>query len=152
MARRHYSSTSQPVTLTAGITNSNTSLPVSSTAGYPTEPFTIAIERSTANEEACLVTDVPDANHFTVTRGYAGTTAVAHDTGKPVEHAVTSQDYDEATRLGRRRAAENGQGPQAPSPFGGAAPEPRIDDTLIPSGSPGPVSGHSAPLPGSMCS
>lgn len=99
MARRHYSSTSQPVTLTAGITNSNTSLPVSSTAGYPTEPFTIAIERGTANEEACLVTDVPDANHFTVTRGYAGTTAVAHDTGKPVEHAVTSEDYDEANEF-----------------------------------------------------
>lgn len=99
MARRHYSATSQPVTLTSGITNSTTDLPVSATAGMPDAPFTIAIERGTVNEEVCLVTDVPDANTLTVTRGYDGTTAVAHDTGKPVEHAVTSKDYDEANEF-----------------------------------------------------
>ncbi len=99
MARRHYSATSQPVTLTSGITNSTTDLPVSSTAGMPTAPFTIAIERGTVNEEVCLATAVPDANTLTVTRGYDGTTAVAHDTGKPVEHAVTAKDFDEANEF-----------------------------------------------------
>ncbi len=99
MSRRNYSATSQPVTLTSGVTNSATSLPVSSTGGLPAAPFTIAIEKGTVNQEVCLVTAVPDSNTLTVTRGHDGTTAVAHVSGKPVEHAVTAQDYDEANEF-----------------------------------------------------
>lgn len=96
MSRRHYNNTAVPVALTAAITTGATSLPVASTAGFPSTPFTIGIERGTANEEVCLVTAVPDSTHFTATRGYDGTTAKAHDINKPVEHCVCSMDYDEA--------------------------------------------------------
>jgi len=96
MARRHYSNTAQPVALTASATNVATSLQVSTTAGYPATPFTIGVERGTADEEIMLVTAVPDGTHFTVTRGYDGTTAKAHDDGSSVEHCVIAMDYDQA--------------------------------------------------------
>lgn len=96
MARRHYSNTAQPVALTASVTNVATALQVSSTAGYPATPFTIGVERGTADEEIMLVTAVPDGTHFTVTRAYDGTTAKAHDDGSSVEHCVIAMDYDQA--------------------------------------------------------
>jgi hypothetical protein len=74
------------------------SLVVSSTAGYPAAPFTLAIERGVVGqEEFCLCTAIPDSTHFTVTRGYDGSTAHTHTGGLAViEHAIGSIDYREA--------------------------------------------------------
>lgn len=99
MARRHYVNTAQPTTLTSAITDSATSIPVASTAGYPVAPFTMGIDRGDPDyEELVLVTVVVDGTTFTATRGFNGTTAVAHGNNAPVEHVTASIDYDEANR------------------------------------------------------
>jgi microcystin-dependent protein len=97
MAARNYLNTVQPTSLVGAATNSATSLEVASNTGFPTPPYTIAIDRGDpANEEVCLVTAHPDSTHMTVTRGYDGTTGVAHDAGVSVEHAVAAVDYADA--------------------------------------------------------
>lgn len=99
MARRYYVNKSPLVTLSGAISNSATTISVTSTSGFPaTTPFTICIERSTANEEICLVTAVSASPaQFTVTRGWDGTTAVTHSSGVAVEHTTAAADYNEAS-------------------------------------------------------
>lgn len=91
----NYSNTAPPVALTAGVGNGvgDTSLTVGSTAGYPTAPFLLALERGTASEEIVLCTAVPDATHFTVSRGYDNTTRKTHAIGATVEHTVSALVY-----------------------------------------------------------
>lgn len=96
MARRYYSNAAPLVGLSAGVNTSAVTLTVPATTGYPASfPFTICLERSTANEEICLVTAMTGTT-FTVTRGWDGTTAKSHALGSSVEHTTTAADYDEA--------------------------------------------------------
>lgn len=92
---RNYSNLATPVALTVAATTSSTTLTVASTAGFPEAPFTLALERGTANEEVVLCT-AKTSTTFTVTRGYDSTTAKAHNIGTSVEHAVAAIDYREA--------------------------------------------------------
>jgi hypothetical protein len=95
MAIRKFSNISPPVALTAAVTSGATSLPVGSTSGYPVAPFTIGLDRGTPTEEVCLVNSLT-ATSFNVTRGFDGTSAVAHVAAAPVEHVVAALDYVEA--------------------------------------------------------
>lgn len=95
MTARNYSNTASPVALTVAATSGATTLTVASTTGYPAAPFTLGLERGTANEEVCLCTALT-STVFTVTRGYDGTSAKAHAIGTSVEHTVASIDYTEA--------------------------------------------------------
>jgi len=95
MTRKYFVNGAPMVTLTAGINSTTTTIPVTSTAGYPTSfPFTIAIQRSTANEEICLVSEATSTS-FTVTRGWDGTTAVAHNSLDTVEHTSSASDFND---------------------------------------------------------
>ena len=94
---RNYSNTAQPTSLTAGVDNLAATLPVASTAGYPNPPFTVAIERGDANEEVVLVQGKVSNAFTNCLRGYNGTTAVAHSSGKAVEHVTAAIDYTEAS-------------------------------------------------------
>lgn len=96
MPLRNYINTALPVTLSVGVNASATSFQVPSTAGYPTAPFTLGIERGTANEEMSLCTGIPDSTHFTVTRGYDGTSGKSHSPGIAIEHCVSAGDYSDA--------------------------------------------------------
>lgn len=99
MALRNYSSTAAPTSLTSLVSAStpgNTdTLNVAATAGFPSVPFTIGVDRGTADEEAMLVTAVT-ATTMTVERGYDGTSAVEHLSGAAVEHCVLREDYADA--------------------------------------------------------
>jgi hypothetical protein len=95
MTTRNYSNVATPTSLTSAASAGDTVLNVASTAGYPSTPFTIGLERGTVNEEFCLCT-AKSPTTLTVTRGYDGTTAVAHNSGASVEHAVGAIDYDES--------------------------------------------------------
>lgn len=97
MARRRYNNTSQPTSLTAPVSNSlaATTIDVVSTAGFPAVPFTIAIDRGTADEEAMLVSSVT-ATSMTGTRAYDSTSAKAHLAGASIEHTLVALDLDEA--------------------------------------------------------
>jgi microcystin-dependent protein len=96
VALRNYNDTAAPVALTgSGVNGSVQDLPVASTAGYPAPPFTLGIERGTANEELCLCDSMTSTN-FHVTRGFDGTTGKSHATGAIIEHCVGAVDYRDA--------------------------------------------------------
>ena len=94
MALRNYTNTAQPATLTAGCDNATTTISFN-TSGFPSAPFTIAVDRGTVDEEAMLVT-TKNVGSCVVTRGYDGTTAKAHLSGASVEHAMVALDLSEA--------------------------------------------------------
>src|SRR5690554_820347 len=85
--RRNYSNTAVATTLAAGIIDSDVSLTVADATGYPDPPFTITIE-----SEVILVGEKDGTMFSSLTRGYDGTTAAAHDAGAAVEHAVVAED------------------------------------------------------------
>ena len=99
---RTYSSISVETTLASGISNSATSFTVASGTGAALiqgagfvngDQFTVALDPDTANEEIVFVTAVA-SDTFTITRGRAGTTAIAHSAGAAVKHVLTSDDLD----------------------------------------------------------
>jgi hypothetical protein len=100
ISARNYSNTTLPTNLTTNIDNqlTTTNIPVQSTANYPVVPFTGCFERNTINQEFVLCTAIPDANHFTVVRGYDGTPAIQHLAPATFEHAVGGLDYREANQ------------------------------------------------------
>jgi hypothetical protein len=89
--RREVSGAVLAQTLTANISNSSTSFSVSDGATFPTgetNNFVIVIDRATADEEKILISS-RSVNTFTVSsRGYDGTTAVAHTAGAIVDHIL----------------------------------------------------------------
>ena len=95
MAARNYTNTAPQGALTVAVDCAATTLTVNSTAGSPEPPFTIGLERGTANEEVVLCTE-KSGTTFTVTRAYDGTTGKAHAIGTSVEHTVAAIDYVEA--------------------------------------------------------
>ena len=89
--RREISGAVVVQTLIANISNSSASFSTTDASSFPsgdTNPFVIVIERATVNEEKILVSS-RSANSFTVaSRGYDGTTAVAHAAGSTVDHVL----------------------------------------------------------------
>lgn len=101
MARK-YSSISVETTLASGISNSAGSMTVASGTGAALiqgagfvngDQFTVAIDPDTANEEIVFIT-VAASDTFTITRGRAGSSAIAHSAGATVKHVLTSDDLD----------------------------------------------------------
>ena len=99
---RVYSSTSVATTLASALTNIGTSMVVTSGGGAPLiqgsgfvngDIFTIAIDPDTQTEEICYIT-YNSGDTFTITRGQAGSSAVAHASGATVKHVLTSADLD----------------------------------------------------------
>jgi hypothetical protein len=96
MASRYYSAVAQDTTITSGITSSSTSVTVGATTGYPSSyPFVLALDYNTAAEELVTVTNASGLT-LTITRGYNGTAAAAHNTGAVVRHVITAQDLTDA--------------------------------------------------------
>ena len=101
MATRLYSYISVETTLGSNINSSVTSMQVASgTAStllggvtiVANSQFTVAIDPDTINEEIVFITAGPSGDTFTITRGRAGSTAVAHSTGATIKHVLTSDD------------------------------------------------------------
>jgi hypothetical protein len=103
MTVRKYSSISVATSLAGGgITSTATSMAVvtgtgSSLLGGITltagDQFTVAIDVDTYLEEIVFIT-AQSVDSFTITRGRAGTTAVAHASGAAVKHVLTSDDLN----------------------------------------------------------
>jgi hypothetical protein len=103
MALRLFSSISVETTLASSINNSVTSMTVASgTANtllggvtmVANSQFTVAIDPDTINEEIVFITAGPSGSTFTIVRGQAGTSAIAHSTGASVKHVLTSDDLN----------------------------------------------------------
>lgn len=102
MLRREFSGGVLTTTLSANISNSDTSISVVNGTTFPTgtNPFVIVVDRGNSFEEKILISS-RTANTFTVSsRGYDGTTAVAHSSGAYVDHvldAAVIQDMNTTT-------------------------------------------------------
>lgn len=101
---RKFSSISVETTLASGISNSATSMTVASGTGAAllggitlgagnVDQFTVALDVDTANEEIVFIT-ASSSDTFTIVRGRAGTSAIAHSAGATVKHVLTSDDLD----------------------------------------------------------
>ena len=101
---RKFSSISVETTLASGISNSATSMTVASGTGSAllggitlaagnVDQFTVALDVDTANEEIVFIT-AASSDTFTIVRGRAGTSAIAHSAGATVKHVLTSDDLD----------------------------------------------------------
>ena len=107
MPTRKYSSTSQEVTLTSGLSNSATTMVVSSASALLSgitpaagETFTVVIDPDTSLEEIVdvIYPSSPSSTTITITRGTGvdGTTAIAHSAGAKVRHMAIGRDFREA--------------------------------------------------------
>ena len=97
---RLFSSISVETTLASGISNSAGSFTVASGTGSALlggvvinsgDQFTLALDPDTQNEEIVFAT-ANTSDTFTVTRGQAGSSAVAHSAGATVKHVLTGSD------------------------------------------------------------
>ncbi len=83
----NFSNIAVDTTLNGAITNVATSLVVVSATGYPAVPFNIQIEN-----EVIRVGAKSGTTFGTLTRGYDGTTGMAHVDGSAVSHVVIAED------------------------------------------------------------
>lgn len=88
---RNYSSIAQPTTLSGSISAGATSINVGATTGFPSTPFTLALDYGAATEELVDVTAVAGTT-LTVTRGVDGTSAQSHSLGANVRHVISARD------------------------------------------------------------
>jgi len=102
MATRLFSSTSIETTLASGINSAATSMTVATGEGVPLlggvtvvsgSQFTVALDPDTANEEIVFIT-AASTDTFTISRGEAGTSNIAHSAGATVKHVLTSDDLN----------------------------------------------------------
>ena len=101
---RKFSSTSVETTLASGINSSVTSMTVASGTGPAllggvtlaagnVDQFTVALDPDTTSEEIVFITAV-SSDTFTIVRGRAGTSQIAHSAGATVKHVLTSDDLN----------------------------------------------------------
>lgn len=103
MTIRKYSSISIDTTLAGGgISSSATSMTVATGTGPSLmggitltagDIFTVAIDVDTVNEEIVYIT-AQTGDTFTITRGQAGSSAVAHAAGATIQHVLSSSDLN----------------------------------------------------------
>ena len=95
---RYYSSTAAKTTLSSSIDSSTTSnsITLAAASGLPSQyPFTLILEKDTANEEIVEVTGKV-GTAYTVTRGIDGSTSKSHSVGAAVEHGVSARDFSDS--------------------------------------------------------
>jgi hypothetical protein len=102
MATRKFSSISVATTLASSIGATGTTITVATGTGSGllggvtlsagnVDQFTLAIDPDTTNEEIVFAT-ANSGDSFTITRGRAGSSAIAHSAGATVQHVLTSDD------------------------------------------------------------
>ena len=102
MQIRQYSSTSVDTTLASAISTSDTTMTVASGGGSylmggitltTGDTFAVALDPDTVNEEVIFIT-AQSGDNFTIVRGRANTSAVAHGIGATVRHVFSSDDLN----------------------------------------------------------
>lgn len=101
---RKFSSISVETTLASGISSTATSMTVASGTGSAllggvtlaagnVDQFTVALDPDTSNEEIVFIT-ASSTDTFTISRGKAGSSNIAHSAGATVKHVLTSSDLN----------------------------------------------------------
>ena len=90
---RYYSSTAVKTTLSSSIGSADSTMTTASMSGFPSSyPYTLIIEKDSANEEIVTVTALVGTS-LTITRGVDGTSGRSHSAGVSVEHGVIALDF-----------------------------------------------------------
>lgn len=93
---RYYSSTAAKTTLSVQIDASASSIQLASTTGFPgSYPYTLILDKDTANEEIVEVTGLV-GTAYSITRNIDGSGAKSHSVGATVEHGVSARDFAES--------------------------------------------------------
>jgi hypothetical protein len=93
---RYYSSTAAKTTLANAISNVSSSLQLAAATNLPVQyPFTLILEKDTANEEIVEVTSLV-GTAYQITRNIDNSGAKAHSVGALVEHGVSARDFTES--------------------------------------------------------
>ena len=145
---RKYSSISIATALASGMSNSQTTLTVVTGTGAAllggvtlasgnVDIFTLAVDPDTSNEEIVYATAV-SADTFTIVRGRAGSSAIAHSSGAAVKHVLTSDDLNwfesntsPVVSMGFAGATSGTTTVQAASVASGTLTLPATTDTLV---------------------
>ncbi len=93
MVARKFSNTAVATTLSAGIGAGDGSLVVLSATGWPSAPFILVIEPDLGNEELILVGSKSGTSFTSLTRGFGGTSAVAHNAASVIKHVAVAEDH-----------------------------------------------------------
>lgn len=107
MAARNYSNTAV-VTTIGSLTNVATTGTLAAATGWPTAPCTAVIEPGTSNAEVVLITARSGTSITAMTRGYDGTTNVAHSASSVIAHEIPAIDPAEANAHVNASAAVHG--------------------------------------------
>lgn len=95
---QNYSGNAVVTAITGAISAGDTALTLAATTGWPAAPFVATLERDTVREEQVYIGARSGANCTSVTRGYAGSTALSHASGAAIEHtadAVSFQRFED---------------------------------------------------------
>jgi hypothetical protein len=93
---RYYSSTAAKTTLSNSISAGSTSLELSAASNLPVQyPYTLVLEKDTANEEVVEVTSLI-GTAYQITRNIDNSGAKSHAIGANVEHGVSARDFSES--------------------------------------------------------
>ena len=93
---RYYSSTAAKTTLSSSITNLSATLELAAASNLPTQyPYTLILEKDTANEEVVEVTGKTGSS-YNIQRGIDNSGAKGHNVGAAVEHGVSARDFTES--------------------------------------------------------
>lgn len=93
---QHYGTNVPQAQLNVGINNSVTSFGVNSLSGWPSTPFTAALDIGQSNQEVIDVITVSGNNITSCTRAVDGTTAFAHSINATLTHVDIGRDFREA--------------------------------------------------------
>lgn len=96
---RNYAGAAVQATLSAGITNLTATFSISPSTNWPATNFIITVDPNTASEEKMLCASLSAGTITVTTRGYDGTTGVAHSTGAVVIHSISAIDISEANQI-----------------------------------------------------
>jgi len=97
MVARKFSNIAVSTTLSSGITAGATTLTVVSATGWPAAPFILVIEPDLANEELILVGAKSGEVFSSLTRGFGGTSGVAHNAADVIKHVTVAEDHSLVT-------------------------------------------------------
>ena len=104
---RYYSSTAAKTTLSSAIDSASSSLQLAAASGLPIQyPFTLILEKDTANEEIVEVTGLV-GTAYQITRNIDNSGAKSHSIGAIVEHGVSARDFSDSRS---HEAATNAHG------------------------------------------
>ena len=93
---RYYSSTAAKTTLSNSISAGSSSLQLAAASNLPSlYPYTLILEKDTANEEVVEVTGLVGTS-YQITRNIDGSGAKSHAVGALVEHGVSARDFTES--------------------------------------------------------